>query len=266
MTTKYLFPILSERDKAYPVYVVTVGSENQQQLSRPNGIEHHQLLFTLDGSGEIKLGDKFLDVPANSVMYLKPGVPQYYYPVSEPWKVMWLTFVQNTAFDILSMENGIYKLPTIQPYINIINFMLKSTGTLNFSKNTSILLYNLLIELREHLSNINIYENRSKLYTAVEYIKQNYTTQIETPYLAELSKMTPEHFCRIFKQTYHMRPLEYIQILRFQDAKNKLISYPNMTVVEISESVGYTSPSYFIKQFKAKEGITPIEFRNMHRT
>lgn len=266
MPVKYLFPVLSEHDKSFPFYVVTVGMEKQQRLDRPFGIEHHQLLFTTEGCGKMKLGNSVLDVPANSVMYLKPGTPQYYYPVSEAWRVMWLTFVQNTAFDLLSLENGVYKLPTIQLYVNIVTFMLENTGTLNFSKNASILLYNLLIELRENLSNVNVYENRSKLYAAVEYIKQNYTSPIETPHLAALSQMTPEHFCRLFKQTYHMRPLEYIQTLRFQDAKNKLVQYPDMTVTEISESVGYTSPSYFIKQFKAKEGITPIEFRGMHKT
>ena len=264
MTTKYLFPILKESDKSFPLYVVTIGAENQLLVNRPSGIEHHQLLFTTEGNGKIKLYNETMEINANSVMYIKPGTPQYYYPTTDEWKVMWITYVQNKTFDILSLDSGIYKLSTVEPFTNILSLMLKGKGTLNFSKNASMLLYNLLIELKEHLSDTNYLENRSKLQLAVKYIEHNFAEQIETPYLAALSKMTPEHFCRLFKKSYHMRPLEYVQKLRFQEAKRKLITYPDMSISQISESVGYNSVSYFIKLFKSKENITPVDFRRLH--
>ena len=264
MTTKYLFPILKDSDKAYPIYIVTVGAENQHLVNRPDGIGHHQLLFTTEGKGKIKLGGSVREISKNSVMYLKPGTPQYYYPVTDSWNVMWITYVQNTTFDILSMESGIYKLISAEPYTNIISLMLKGTGTLNFSKNASMLLYNLLIELHDNLNNAGYSDNISKLQRAVEYIEHNFTEQIETPYLAEISNITPEHFCRLFKKAYHMRPLEYIQKLRLQEAKRILITHPNMNISEVSKICGYDSPSYFIKQFKSKENITPTEFRHTH--
>lgn len=262
MITKYLFPVLKDSDKSYPLCLVTVGSEIQHLVNRPSGIAHHQLLFAMEGKGKIKLDNKIIEIPSNSIMYLKPWTPQYYYPTCDKWKVMWITYVQNSNFDILSLENGIYKMTTVEPYINILSLMLKGTGTLNFSKNASMLLYNLLIELKEHLKDTNYLENISKLQAAVKYIENHFTESIETPYLAELSQMTPEHFCRLFKKSYSLRPLEYVQNLRFQEAKRKLITHPHMSINKIAESVGYNSASYFIKLFKEKEGITPSQFRS----
>jgi len=263
MDTKYLFPILTESDKSYPVYVVTVGKEDTQLLTnRPLGTQHHQLHFTLSGTGRIKINNKFIDIKKNDIMYLKPGTPQYYYPTSDKWEVMWLTYVQNKAYDILQLDSGIYSTSTIEPFVNIISLMLKDIGTLHFSKNASILLYQLLIEIRENLNNTNYIKQRSKLLDAINYIERNYASPIEISHVAELSNMTPEHFCRLFKERYNMRPVEYIKKLRLQEAKNKLISNPAMSISEISESVGYNSPSYFIKLFKELEGTTPICFRN----
>lgn len=266
MNTKYLFPILSEADKSFPLYVVTVGCEQHQLPNhRPHGIPHHQLHFSLNGTGRIKINDKLLDVKKNDIIYLKPNTPQHYYPTSPEWNVMWITYVQNQAYDILQIDNGVYNLSTIEPFVNLLSLMLKDVGTMHFSKNSSVLLYNLLIELREHLINENYFENRSKLRKATDYIEKNYASSIEVSYLADLSNFSQEYFCRLFKQRYDMKPLDYIKKLRLQDAKNKLISSPNMSIRKIAESVGYNSTSYFIKHFRETFGMTPIEFRNSMR-
>jgi len=162
----------------------------------------------------------------------------------------------------IKLDSGIYSTPTIEHFVNNLSLMLKDIGTLHFSKNASILLYQLLIEIRENLNNTNYIKQRSKLLDAINYIERNYASPIEISHVAELSNMTPEHFCRLFKERYNMRPVEYIKKLRLQEAKNKLISNPAMSISEISESVGYNSPSYFIKLFKELEGTTPICFRN----
>jgi len=263
MITTYLLPILSEADKSYPLYVVTVGAEYPQLLcNRPDGIEHHQLHFSLNGTGRIKLNGKLLDIKKNDILYLKPGTPQYYYPTSNAWNVMWITFAQHKAYDILQLDNGIYSLANIEPFTNVLSLMLKDAGTVHFSRNASVLLYSLLLELKECLKNVNYFEHRSKLQMAVDFIEKNYSEQLSVSYLADLSNMSQDHFCRLFKQRYHMRPLEYIKKLRMQDAKNKLLSNPDMSVAQIADSVGYNSPSHFIKSFREIEGATPLEFRN----
>ncbi len=52
----------------------------------------------------------------------------------------------------------------------------------------------------------------------------------------------------------------YITGFRLEKAK-ALLADKNFTIQEIGYKVGYNGPAYFIKQFKAKYGYTPNEFR-----
>jgi len=65
----------------------------------------------------------------------------------------------------------------------------------------------------------------------------------------------------MFKDAYNIRPFEYLTFLRLQKAKELLIKYPDMTISNISTSVGYNSPSYFLLIFKKSENMTPGDFR-----
>ena len=55
-------------------------------------------------------------------------------------------------------------------------------------------------------------------------------------------------------------PIEYIQNLRVQRAKELLLN-TNLTVLQISQMVGYEHNSSFTKVFKNLEKISPTEFR-----
>lgn len=56
----------------------------------------------------------------------------------------------------------------------------------------------------------------------------------------------------------------YINTLRINYAKT-LIQSHNLKTINISESVGYNTPSYFIKIFKKYVGVTPSEFKKTIR-
>ena len=79
--------------------------------------------------------------------------------------------------------------------------------------------------------------------------------------LAAIAGVSEGHFCRLFKEYTHMRPMEYVAHLRIETAKSLLINSPGMTVSSISRQVGYASPSYFSAVFRAAEGMTPAEYR-----
>lgn len=54
--------------------------------------------------------------------------------------------------------------------------------------------------------------------------------------------------------------LEYLIDLRIRQAK-ELLHSTDMTVNDISMSVGYYNASSFIRRFKQHEGVTPNEYR-----
>ncbi len=82
--------------------------------------------------------------------------------------------------------------------------------------------------------------------------------------LAAELHLSPEHFSRLFRRFQGISPRTFITRTRIEAAQNLLLksSHP---VARIAELVGYESPFYFSRQFKAKVGLSPSAFRRGER-
>ena len=58
---------------------------------------------------------------------------------------------------------------------------------------------------------------------------------------------------------------ESINELRIEEAKHLLESCHRMTIADIAEKTGFSSGSYFSKSFRKETGMTPNEYRNLHK-
>ena len=82
--------------------------------------------------------------------------------------------------------------------------------------------------------------------------------------LANLMGMSERNFSRRFKQATGVTALQYLQDQRNQEAKD-LLKNSNLSITEIAYRVGYQDVSYFTKQFKARSGATPKQWRSSVR-
>jgi AraC-like DNA-binding protein len=67
-------------------------------------------------------------------------------------------------------------------------------------------------------------------------------------------------FIKSFKDFTDKTPSEYLTDKKLEYAKNLLLT-TNDSVLDVSLIVGFDSVSHFIKIFKAKYGITPLQLR-----
>ena len=81
--------------------------------------------------------------------------------------------------------------------------------------------------------------------------------------LSELYNMSEGHFIRQFKVYTGYTPLEYRAMKRMENAKS-LLSGTDMSVSDISESLGFDDPLYFSRVFKKNTGISPREYRKKY--
>ncbi|MDQ6597279.1 bifunctional transcriptional activator/DNA repair enzyme AdaA [Bacillus salipaludis] len=93
------------------------------------------------------------------------------------------------------------------------------------------------------------------------YIDQNYTDKLTLEILADVCHGSPYHLHRTFKRITGVTPVEYIQQIRVNTARNYLI-HSKKTIAEIALLVGLPNTPYFITLFKKKNGLTPVEYRN----
>ncbi len=82
-------------------------------------------------------------------------------------------------------------------------------------------------------------------------------------FIAEQIHMNPDYVSFLFHKEYGQALTTYILNERISLAK-KLLTSSNLTMQEICDQCGFSSTSYFHKQFKRITGITPQQFKKIH--
>ncbi|MCL2248242.1 MAG: AraC family transcriptional regulator [Oscillospiraceae bacterium] len=95
---------------------------------------------------------------------------------------------------------------------------------------------------------------------AVDFIKRHYASKINLNEIAGHLYISKPYFCRIFKEATGQTPGNYVTYVRIEESK-KLLSDPNIDIIDISDMVGYENQSYFTKIFKQQTGSTPAKYR-----
>lgn len=97
-----------------------------------------------------------------------------------------------------------------------------------------------------------------------EWLDQNYQADVVISALAERFKLSVRSLNRRFKLATNASPLQYLQGLRIEHAK-ELLKRSNLAVSEVADMVGYQDASYFTSLFKKVTAVTPIEYRSLVR-
>ena len=74
--------------------------------------------------------------------------------------------------------------------------------------------------------------------------------------LAATARVSTNHFIRSFRQMRGTTPHQLVVARRCQRAMD-LLRQPDLTVADVSEAAGYSSPAYFIASFRQQLGVTP---------
>lgn len=100
-----------------------------------------------------------------------------------------------------------------------------------------------------------------KIKNVLDYIELHYSETITVSQLAKLCYFSDYHFMRFFKKHMNMTCVEYINNLRLEKAV-ELFEKGNLSIMEVSLSVGFHNLSYFHRAFKKKYRMTPLSFIN----
>ena len=100
---------------------------------------------------------------------------------------------------------------------------------------------------------------KHRLQPAIDYIINNFTTQIKNEQLAALCGISVVYFRKLFFEAYGISPMNYIQSLRIRQAQEILRSdYSSIT--DIAFTLGYNNIYEFSKAFKKHTGISPSRY------
>jgi AraC family transcriptional regulator len=83
--------------------------------------------------------------------------------------------------------------------------------------------------------------------------------------LAKRAHVTPQHLCRLFKESLGLGPIECAQALRLELATT-LVERTELSLAEVAERYGFSSPFHFSKVFKQSYGMSPNAYRKAFRS
>ena len=99
----------------------------------------------------------------------------------------------------------------------------------------------------------------------VEWIQERYPSpDMSLDYAARHFGMTPSYLSKLFKQETGESFSDFLKALRFAAFKKALVA-TERSIKELVGEVGYWDVSSFTRAFKQLEGMTPGEYRKLHK-
>ena len=92
------------------------------------------------------------------------------------------------------------------------------------------------------------------------FIDNNFADNIDLDKIADQAYFSKFHFIRLFKAIYGKSPHNYLISVRVEKAKKFLAD--EISILDVSQLVGFESPTSFTATFKKIAGKTPSEYRN----
>ena len=102
------------------------------------------------------------------------------------------------------------------------------------------------------------------LFQLVNHMRQPENFIIGTKRLYGLTEKSSEHVSRLLRKYYHKTPTEFVNDLRLNYIKNRLV-FTNDSVTDICFSAGFNNLNYFYGLFKKQNGISPSQYRKRNK-
>ncbi|WP_138755727.1 AraC family transcriptional regulator [Paenibacillus sinopodophylli] len=105
-------------------------------------------------------------------------------------------------------------------------------------------------------------EGDQLLQQVIHYLTTQYAHPVSIADMAESLGYNRAYLSRLFKQRTGVSPVTFLLKLRIDKARHMLRERPELTIEQISASVGLQDALYFSKQFRRFHGQSPTAYRN----
>lgn len=234
----------------------------------PHWHSYFEYIEILEGSMVITVGQKEYAVTRGNVIFLNSGL--FHKGVSESGCMLRATIVPTSEWsgslpDLSFLMQSYY--PIIENNRELSNLLaaIYKEYSINADYQAAAIRALLLLTnicICRVVMPSNVPKHNDSVKKAVEFIHSHFQTDITVDTLAEHVNLSKYHFSRLFKEVVGLSPILYLTGTRISHAI-VLMEQTDLTVTEISERCGFSSPNYFIRVFKTSTGSTPHRYRKL---
>jgi AraC-like DNA-binding protein len=242
--------------------------------------EEIQISQILEGTGKLIAGDSVHSFQRGDLFVIGSGMPHFFKSAasSKNSQMVSLFFRKDSFgsnfFDIEEMKelqgffsNAKTGFKTISTNRKIVESMKGLISLGHFSR------FMVLIQLLKDLSDSpkaklsgfvqqkQVSNDQGERLRAVfDYVMKNFDQKIELNTVAKLVHMTPNAFCRFFKERTNKTFFRFLIEVRVEHVCQLLINHKDMPIVEAANTSGFNSISNFNRMFREIKGTNPTEY------
>lgn len=195
---------------------------------------------------------------------INPGMAEYYYPDTEnPWSFLWIIFSDPVAEKLFTKYNAnpethIFDYTNTYAITDAVNYFSSAKSLYTSAELFEIFLH--ILNNQGHVQKDTEKVSDTYYHYAVSYINTNLFRSITVDDLTKILGITQPYLYNIFISKCGISPKKYITNRKLSKAK-QLLSETDMSINEVSASIGYNDALNFSKLFKQKTGYSPKAFR-----
>ena len=275
----------SEHDEVVDhVHALTVGSCGMYRLisaprmltCRPDGRADYQIVYVAAGRAHVSKRGSERTVPSGAMVSFVPGEEQrYWYLRQDEPDVRWVHFSGTQAGHLLAQAgfmddaDGILQAGEDPAYLAVFDTMiqelrLQREGFAQIAQASLRMLLTYVRRFRKEMVKPADHRMTSLIEGAVRFLNEHYADPVSIRAYAAEQFVSEAWFIRTFSNTMGTSPLRYLRSIRMDKAR-VLLETTTYPVKEIALLVGYRSPLYFSRVFRASNGCPPSQFRCKHQ-
>jgi AraC-like DNA-binding protein len=219
------------------------------------------------GKGELKINGVTYSLSAKQGFLIPPGVIVYYRADEEdPWAYTWIGFrgIQARTFMNLAglhADSPVFRVHDDSHFFDGLHEeLLAANNRRSHVLLYQSLLYRILAELSECADGpahkASSPSKETYVSKAIEWIEHNYSQRITVQQIADYVGLTRTYLSSLFQEQYGISLQAYLLTFRMNRAA-ALLRSSNLSISDVSRSVGYTDSFLFSKMFKKVNGVSP---------
>ncbi|WP_237087973.1 AraC family transcriptional regulator [Paenibacillus bovis] len=223
------------------------------------------------GTGILRMGENQYTLRAGQGFLIPPDtIVQYEADPDDPWVYSWIGFRGLQALSLmeraqLTVSAPVYRMHHESIFSSFYELLLETANQPAGDIQAQGILYQLMYTLIARLPVKPAATNHSRskeshIRQAIEYIENSYSQKISVMDISQAAGLDRTYLSSLFKARFGMSLQAFMLEYRMNRAV-ELLYHTDLSVSEVSRSVGYEDPFLFSKMFKKIKGASPRRLR-----
>ena len=247
--------------------------------------EEIQISIILKGEGDLVVGDTINRYSANDIVVLGSNLPHLFRSDAsniEESHMLTLFFTKESFgkffFDLIELKELESFFRKISAGIRLLDYKEEVKSTFLALEDASHLerfihfltiLKHITVSKTEPLSSFiyqRIYteDEGARMSNVMNHAMAEFDKDISLNEISEIANMTPNAFCRYFKQRTNKTFFQFLTEIRLEHSCRLLVKNKDISISEISDLSGFKNMSNFNRKFKQYKGLTPTAYRKSY--